>query len=146
MLVQMQDWLRDDLPARLNNFEKWRPYLEAGVIYAHGRDKQMRPIMYINMKKLGEIGIDYETLIGLSDYVHCHLVFNAMVPGTIEQWVVIYDCTDASLSKLPISSLGAMVAHGTYAWKQRNSKAFFINVHWIVRTIFSLFQSFLDQF
>ena len=96
MLVQMQDWLRDDLPARLSNFEKWRAYLEAGIIYAHGRDKQMRPIMHINMNKLGEHEIDYDTLIGLTDYVHSYLAFNAMVPGTIEQWVVIYDCADSS--------------------------------------------------
>lgn len=145
-LTKVQDWLRDELPARLANLEKWRPYLEDGVIYAHGRDKQMRPILHVNIKKLGNIGIDNDSLLGLIDYVYSYLTFNAMVPGSIEQCIVIYDCADMSLSDIPVSAIRAMVTHGTYAWKTRNTKAFFINLPWLARAGFNMFQTFLDQF
>ena len=49
----IQDWLRNDLPGRLANLEKWRPFMDDGMVYAHGRDKQMRPILHINLQKLG---------------------------------------------------------------------------------------------
>ena len=53
MLSKAQDWLRNDLPGRLANLEKWRPFMDDGMVYAHGRDKQMRPILHINLQKLG---------------------------------------------------------------------------------------------
>jgi len=138
MLAKVQDWLRDDLPARLANLEKWRPFMEDGVVYAHGRDKQMRPILHINLKKLGEAELDNESMLGLTDYVYSHLTFNAMVPGSIEQCIVIYDCADISLSDVPVSAIRAMVPHGTVAWKTRNTMAFYINVPWLARALFAL--------
>ena len=53
MLSKAQDWLRNDLPGRLANLEKWHPFMDDGMVYAHGRDKQMRPILHINLQKLG---------------------------------------------------------------------------------------------
>ena len=75
--------MRDRVESNLD-FNKWKSWLENGVIYAHGRDKQMRPIMHINMKKFGEANFSTEEITGLSDYMHAYLSFNAMVPGTIE--------------------------------------------------------------
>jgi len=138
MLIQMQDWLRDDLPARID-VERWSKWINKGIFYSYGRDKQMRPILHVSMKKVGYYGLDVDDIIGFSDFVHSYLSFNAMVPGTIEQWVVIWDCEGLSWSNVPVSGIGAMVAHGTFAWKQRNGQAFFINIHWVARAIFTLF-------
>ena len=62
-----------------------------------------------------------EDILGMTDYLHSYLVYNAMVPGSIEQWVVIWDATDLPLSAVPVNLLHAMVVHGTYAFKQRNA-------------------------
>ncbi len=98
------------------------------------------------MKKFAEANFSTEEIIGFSDYMHAYLSFNAMVPGTIEQWVVIWDCKDMPISQLPASSIASLVEHGTYAWKQRNGLGFFINFHWLARFLWKIFQSFLDQF
>lgn len=54
------------------------------MFYAHGRDKQMRPILHVNMKKMADEEMSEEDLIGMTDYLHSYLVYNAMVPGSIE--------------------------------------------------------------
>ena len=45
MIMQMEQWLVEDLIPNLSDISKQAKYLEAGAIYAHGRDKHMRPII-----------------------------------------------------------------------------------------------------
>ena len=106
----------------------------------------MRPIIYINTKMLAEMEMDVDDLIEMTDYMHSYVVYNAMVPGTIEQWVTIWDCEDLPLSAVPAPLLYKMVTHGTYAFKQRNAMTFYLHVPWIVRIAFAIGQSFCDQF
>ena len=115
-------------------------------MYAHGRDKQMRPIIYINTKMLASLEMDTDDLIGMTDYLHSYVVYNAMVPGSIEQWVTIWDCEDVALTDVPAPLLYRMVTHGTFAFKQRNAMTFYLQLPWMVRVAFAIGQSFLDQF
>lgn len=82
-LIQLQDWMRDGIADRLN-YEKQKKWLDNGVMYAAGRDKQMRPILYVSMERFSAMSPTVEDILGVSDYIHAYLTFNAMVPGTIE--------------------------------------------------------------
>ena len=112
--------MRDTVAERLD-FKKWQNWLEKGVVYAHGRDKHMRPILHVNLERFGQVEPTVDDILGVTDYMHAYLSFNAMIPGTVEQWVVIWDCKNMPVSSFPMAGIPTMAAHGTYAWKQRNA-------------------------
>ncbi len=38
MLIQYQDWMRDRAETNLD-YNRWKKWIDEGVMYAHGRDK-----------------------------------------------------------------------------------------------------------
>eukprot|EP00927_Polykrikos_kofoidii_P080960 TRINITY_DN7800_c0_g1_i3.p1 TRINITY_DN7800_c0_g1~~TRINITY_DN7800_c0_g1_i3.p1 ORF type:complete len:559 (+),score=75.79 TRINITY_DN7800_c0_g1_i3:93-1769(+) len=89
-----------------------KKYLETGFIYWHGRDARCRPLLTIRLGRATE-------LIGNGEAVKMLMLFNMefatrhlLVPGRVENWVVIIDC--AGIEELPnlmkCKSLGQAIA------------------------------------
>ena len=83
--------------------------LNSGCMYFHGRDHKYRPLLVINVERL-----DLKThSVSSYCYLLCFLLEYAiqrlMIPGQIENWVVITDLGSKGLTQLPISEIKSIV-------------------------------------
>ena len=77
-LMEHQNWMINDVPKIFEQEEKWVNILKSGVMYGMGRDKYQRPVFYLNMKRVVELKLNLEELIGFSDYFNSYVIANAM--------------------------------------------------------------------
>ena len=81
--------------------------LNLGGVYIHGRGRNMRPIIIVNIEKLmkskeyfGQNDIDLIYLIiFLMEYIDKFM----MIPGRIENFMLIIDCQNIGVFNSPIS-------------------------------------------
>ena len=81
--------------------EKYAPFLESGFFYVHKRDKQYRPVMVLNLQRVGQLAKKDATSEDMMNMVYATMDFAAerlMIGGKIEQWSIIVDMKDASLN------------------------------------------------
>jgi len=83
--------------------------LKQGFMYWHGRDRKCRPCLIIRMEQMGDLNVDKERAVRLVIFVLEYALRYAMVPGRVENWVVILDLLNASkvVSMFHLSSLAA---------------------------------------
>lgn len=67
------------------------PYLKSGFMYWHGRDRNCRPCLVLRLERLGAIARDKEAAVRLVIFTLEYALRTAMVPGRVENWVVIID-------------------------------------------------------
>jgi len=81
--------------------------LRSGFIYWHGRDRKCRPCLVIRLERLGAIARDRERAVRAVMYTLEYALRYAMVPGRVENWVVIIDLANVMsvISPLHIGSL-----------------------------------------
>lgn len=70
--------------------------LSAGAMYWHGRDRKCRPCLVIRAERMGKMIKEKERCIKLVLFVLEYGIRYAMVPGRIENWVVLIDLNNAS--------------------------------------------------
>mmetsp|Transcript_92992 Transcript_92992/g.266616 ORF Transcript_92992/g.266616 Transcript_92992/m.266616 type:complete len:809 (-) Transcript_92992:33-2459(-) len=70
--------------------------LRKGFIYWHGRDKKCRPCCVIKLGSLGEMARDKERAVRTAIFTLEYALRFAMVPGRVENWVVIIDLENLS--------------------------------------------------
>mmetsp|Transcript_80366 Transcript_80366/g.236445 ORF Transcript_80366/g.236445 Transcript_80366/m.236445 type:complete len:480 (-) Transcript_80366:57-1496(-) len=72
------------------------PDLHKGFMYWHGRDKKCRPCCVIRIENMGDMSKNRERAVRLVIFVLEYAIRFAMVPGRVENWVVILDLANAS--------------------------------------------------
>lgn len=103
-------WRMNVLPLGLDSlYLKVERLLNSGAIYIHGRDHRYRPLIILNAGR-----IDLETY-SVVDYTNllCYVLEFAstklMVKGHIENWIIITDLSNKSLTNLPLSELKQII-------------------------------------
>lgn len=83
--------------------------LTSGFMYWHGRDRKCRPCLVIRIENMGDLRLDKERAVKVVIYVLEYAIRYAMVPGRVENWVVLLDLANASkvVSFLHVASLAA---------------------------------------
>ena len=82
-----------------------RYILNYGFIYMHGRDTHFRPILVIEVKRAIELmdKLDYtfeevsQSILFFMNYIVNYM----LIPGQIENWILICDLKDVGITKLP---------------------------------------------
>ena len=79
--------------------------LNYGFIYMFGRDVHFRPIIVVEVKKsielLDKLGYTFEELSQSMLFFMNYIVNYILLPGQIENWILICDLKDVGISKLP---------------------------------------------
>jgi len=70
-------------------------YLKSGMMYVHGRDKKCRPCVIWRLEKM--MGLEPMKAARLVLFVLEYVVRYALVPGRVENWVLIVDLQGAGL-------------------------------------------------
>ena len=91
------------------NFENFREELELGVIYGVRRDKNMRPVMVINVRRMIDSRINVDRLIAVTNFFLEYVVEYSMIPGSIESWTAIFDLKDVGVTEIPKDRIQPLV-------------------------------------
>lgn len=91
------------------------PDLRRGFMYWHGRDNKARPCLVLNLARAGALFANKEQACKIAIYVLEYAIRFVMVPGRVENWVVLIDLLDAtsmvSITKIPsLASTAANLA------------------------------------
>ena len=90
-----------NIPSTVNN--RIRYILNSGVLYMYGRDNHFRPIIIIEVKRtdiLEKEGFKIEELCECIVYFMSYLINYILIPGQIENWVIITDLANTGMGKI----------------------------------------------
>ena len=68
-LLENDRFMKEELLPRFKNPERFIEIMNKGVMYGYKRDKQMRPIWIVNIRKLFDAGLTNEELIEAQDFL-----------------------------------------------------------------------------
>ncbi|CAI2374731.1 unnamed protein product [Moneuplotes crassus] len=125
--------------------ELLKKYYDVGLMYFYKRDKRMRPILIIDMATLIN-EIDEKDFLPYTLMIIENVIQNHLVPGKIENWIVIVDCNDIGLTQIPVSKLQIILGVFQQNYPGRLYKLFAINVGFLLRTIWTVISGFIDSF
>ena len=83
------------------NYESFRDDLELGVMYGVRRDKSMRPIIIINVRRMIDTGIGVDRLVNMANFLLLYIIEYAMIPGAIESWIAVFDMKEVGVTDIP---------------------------------------------
>lgn len=85
--------------------KRMRFILNYGFLYMYGRDVHFRPIIIVEVNRANELldklGYTFEELSQTILFFMNYIVNYILLPGQIENWILICDLKDVGLSKLP---------------------------------------------
>lgn len=70
--------------------------LSCGAMYWHGRDRKCRPCLVVRIERFAELIKEKERCVRMTIFVLEYAIRYAMVPGRVENWVVLVDLENAS--------------------------------------------------
>ncbi|CAD8159827.1 unnamed protein product [Paramecium octaurelia] len=118
--------------------------LKQGVIYMHGRDNRYRPIIVVNARKVAgvkEIDVLLQSMTIFLDYV----LTNCMLPGQIENWIVIMDLGGLGIMGLPKQDLYRIMNYLSSNYRSRMHKCYVINCLKALSITWTMIKNFLED-
>ncbi len=79
--------------------------LQEGLFYAFGRDIKYRPVFVINLYKVDLNKYKLEDIMAAFSYLTDIVKKKMLMPGLIENWIVIIDFNNISASAIPITMI-----------------------------------------
>ncbi|KAL4476799.1 hypothetical protein ABPG72_010636 [Tetrahymena utriculariae] len=137
------EWRQKTLPIEYkDNIEQ---YLMKGVFYMHGRDHRYRPIIIIDVSKINVHEIKIEEILESMTYFFEFILKYAMLPGQIENWVVIMNLNKIGVSSLPISALKSLMTYLSSHYRSRMFATYVINTPTSIFLPWSIIKGFLEE-
>ena len=85
-------WRQQNIPLPILNC-KALATMNAGVLYIHGRTKDLSPIVVLDIKHLAALlergEIDAESFCMLHNFVANYVLANMLTPGQVHKWLVL---------------------------------------------------------
>ena len=144
LIKERIEWMEENLPPKLTN--KVLEILNCGFVYVHGRDSQFRPIIVLVMEnyKKNEDLYTYDEWLQATVYFMEYVVNNLLIPGQVENWIVITDFTGVSFFFLP-STVKKMMVVLQSNWRCRLRVSYLLNTSSIVRGLWKIAKAFLNE-
>lgn len=79
--------------------------LKGGVCYVYGRDKNLRPLVFIDVLKLLEAQLSVLSLTSLAFFIMEYINKYLLVTERIENLNVIFDMTNIGVTSFPFASV-----------------------------------------
>ena len=104
------------------------------------------PIIIINVDRLIQAGADVDTMVYLLNFQIDYIIRNCFLPCVIENWTVIVDLSNVGLTQIPKTLLQGMISAMSKNYRGRMYKLFCVQTAWLVRGLWKVVQSLLDEF
>jgi hypothetical protein len=143
-LINHFEWRSKNLPIKLS--DKTKEILNTGFIYIHGRDSRYRPIInivaqiYEKNKKTFQFSEWENAVIYFMEYT----LKNLLIPGQIENWDIICDLKNVSITSLP-EDLKKLLNILQNNYRCRLYLMYIINIGGWVSLGWSIIRKFLDS-
>lgn len=92
-------WRKEYLPVQSS--ESIIETLKAGLIYYVGRDHRFRPILVLRANMLNQLNLTSDQIKQTFTYFIEHILENAILPGQVENWIIITDLDGIGLTNVP---------------------------------------------
>ena len=109
MMMEHSVWLRSTFPV---DFGAVGPLLQSGIMYVSKRDRMFRPIVIVNIRRLLATDISVDVLEQGSSFFFDFCVRKLLLPGKVENWIIIVDLDDIGIAKIPVKKVGAIISNG----------------------------------
>ncbi|KAK1940261.1 hypothetical protein X943_000832 [Babesia divergens] len=133
-------WRKNTLPIRRSEIEN---VLARGIVYVHGRDNCMRPIIVLQMHNATKC--PHEQILRCIFFTLEVVIHKLMVPGRVEQWKVIVDLNGTNLLGLQVSLIKQIARALTVNYRGRLSQMYIINAPYIISGLWSLVKNVLPE-
>lgn len=126
-------WRQQNIPLPILN-EKALNTLKTGVIYIHGRTKDLHPICILDIKNLAGLierkEIDPESFGMLHNFMQNYMAHNMFVPGQVEKCLILVNLNQYPLSSLPIYMFKAVQKEISGNFMDVQTKSIVVNATW----------------
>ncbi|SOV12673.1 Sec14 domain containing protein [Plasmodium sp. gorilla clade G2] len=119
-------------------------YINKGVMYWHGRDKKCRPILIINLLKVELLSID--DLSNLFFFCFEFFLKYLCIPGKIENYISIIDCSGISISKFPMTTFMKLLEIMNSKYRCRLFRMYILEAPKILKTFGKSFLNFAPTY
>ena len=118
--------------------------LNSGCIYIHGRDHRYRPLIILNAERFDLDTYNAQDYSLLLCYILEYCIKNLMIPGHIENWIIITDLNNKSLSSLPISELKSIIKILQDNFRCRMIVNYVVNAPRTLKFIWNIVKGFVE--
>ncbi|KAI4837239.1 CRAL/TRIO domain-containing protein [Plasmodium brasilianum] len=118
--------------------------INKGVMYWHGRDKKCRPIMIINLLNI-EL-LDVEKLTNLFFFCFEFFLKYLCIPGKVENYISLIDCSGISMSKFPMSTFMKLLEIMNSKYRCRLFRMYIIDAPKFFKTFGKSFLNFAPSY
>ena len=116
------------------------------MVYGVRRDKNMRPVLVVNVRRMIDTKITLEKLVAMTDFFLNYVIDYAMVPGAVECWTAIFDLKDVGVTQIPKDKIQGLVKAMTKNYRGRLFRFYATDVTFVVRQLWKLAHRFVDDF
>lgn len=116
------------------------------MVYGYMRDKYQRPVVFYDLRKFVDSGIEAEDLVRMLNFFTAYNIYNALVRGQVETITYVLDARGVSLYELPVALFGELQKHGLAYFKQCMFSFDIIGAPWIIRVAFNFLSPVFDKF
>ena len=141
-IVAHSEWIK----TQNFDYDAFKEDLELGVIYGVRRDKNMRPVIIVNVRRMIDSQISVDRLIAVTNFFLMYVIEHAMIPGAIESWTCIFDLKDVGVTEIPKDRIQPLVNNMTKNYRGRLFRFYATDVTWVVRQLWKLAHRFVDEF
>ena len=104
-------------------------------MYGYMRDKSLRPIIIVNVRKLADSKISIDQIVETADFFLHYVIKNGMSPGRVENFVCIFDMRNVGVTELPSKHIQNLVKSMSKNYCGRMLKFFATDCNWLVRSM-----------
>ena len=145
-LVKYLDWHKKMFPMVIQPGDKLCQLLNLGFLYIYGRDHQFRPILvcqpYIVQKNMKLYTT--EEIISASAFLFKYIVNNMLIPGQIENWVMILSFEGTSPLNLP-DAVKKLIKTLSENFLSRLYKCFIFGMSFVINILYKIICNFLEE-
>ncbi|GFE55801.1 CRAL TRIO domain-containing, putative [Babesia ovis] len=133
-------WRKTTLPIQRHEVEG---VISRGIIYVHGRDRCMRPVVVLQLSNVGKT--PHDAVLRCIFFMLEVTIHRLMVPGRVEQWKVIVDMNGTNLLGMQVSLIKQIARALTVNYRGRLSQMFLINAPYIISGLWGIVKNVLPE-
>jgi hypothetical protein len=108
-------------------------FVNSGQIYIYGRDHAFRPIIVFEPSKFDiKRMIEPEYFLKPFTYFFEYVLDKLLIPGQVENWIVLINLKGMSLWDIPYNSLGKIIKFSSGSYRSRLYRAYILNAPWSI--------------
>lgn len=126
---------------------KYKQFLNCGAMYISGRAKKgKQPIIHINLDKLIKVKADSNEMQQTNLFLFDWIVREMLVPGRVEQWMVILDFDDVGVTQIPVKQMKVLIDTIKHRFQGRLYRMIAINSNWLMRAFWKIVWNWIDEY